>query len=167
VDCRNAVFIMTSNIGSRHLIEGITDGEIPESVRESVLSDLRAHFRPEFLNRIDDTVLFRPLGLEQIAQIVELLLTSLNKRLADRRIVITLDDKAREWVAERGYDPVYGARPLRRFLQKEIETPLAKALLRGEVRDGQFVTFTRAGDALKLVAPETAPTPSKAGKAKK
>jgi ATP-dependent Clp protease ATP-binding subunit ClpB len=158
---------MTSNIGSRHLIEGITDGEIPESVRESVLSDLRAHFRPEFLNRIDDTVLFRPLGLEQIAQIVELLLTSLNKRLADRRIVIALDDKAREWVAERGYDPVYGARPLRRFLQKEIETPLAKALLRGEVRDGQLVTFARAGDALTLIAPATAPTPTKAGKAKK
>ena len=152
VDCRNAVFIMTSNIGSRFLVDGVTSDTIPESVRESVLAELRGHFRPEFLNRIDDTILFKPLGLGEINKIVDLLLQQINQRLAERRITVTLDTKAHEWVAERGYDPVYGARPLRRFLQKEIETPLAKALLKGEVRDGQTVRFLRDGDTLKLAA---------------
>ncbi len=152
VDCRNAVFIMTSNIGSRFLVDGVTNDTIPESVRESVLAELRGHFRPEFLNRIDDTILFKPLGLGEINKIVDLLLRQINQRLADRRISVALDAKAHEWVAERGYDPVYGARPLRRFLQKEIETPLAKALLKGEVRDGQTVRFLRDGDTLKLAA---------------
>ncbi|MDR2982490.1 MAG: AAA family ATPase, partial [Puniceicoccales bacterium] len=150
VDCRNSIFIMTSNIGSRYLVDGVSGTEIPEGVRESVLTELRGHFRPEFLNRIDDIVLFKPLGLEEINQIVDLLLVQINKRLVERRVTVSLDKSAREWVAERGYDPVYGARPLRRFLQKEIETPLAKALLRGEILDGQTVSFKRDGEALKL-----------------
>ncbi|MDR1818389.1 MAG: AAA family ATPase [Puniceicoccales bacterium] len=187
VDCRNAVFIMTSNIGSRFLTEwqatgnadnatgnagsnGKTTGktagsnagsagsktaaaEIPAAVRDSVLGELRAHFRPEFLNRIDDIVLFRPLGPAEIARIVDLLLGSLNARIADRRLRVTLDPDAKSWLAENGYDPVYGARPLRRFLQKEIETPLAKAILRGDIADGQTARFsltttgTTGGDA--------------------
>ena len=153
VDCRNAVFIMTSNIGSRHLVdaEPTAGGDIPDGAREAVMADLRGHFRPEFLNRIDDIVLFKPLGLEEINRIVDLMLTGLNKRLADRRITVELDKKARAWVAERGYDPVYGARPLRRFLQKHLETPLAKSLLSGEITDGATVAFTVDGDALKPV----------------
>ena len=148
VDCRNAVFILTSNIGSRFLVEGVKNDEIPDAVREQVMAELRAGFRPEFLNRIDDIVLFKPLGLKQISAIVDLLLASLNKRLEERRITVTLDTSAHEWVAEHGYDPVYGARPLRRFIQKEIETPLAKEIIEGKVADGNTVKFTKPkGDA--------------------
>lgn len=143
VDCRNSVFILTSNIGSRHLTEGIENGEIAPAARERVMSELRACFRPEFLNRIDDIVLFKPLGAEQIAAITDLLLASLNRRLAERRITVVLDKSAHAWVAENGVDPVYGARPLRRFIQKEIETPLAKAIVGGNVADGQTVTFSK------------------------
>ena len=148
VDCRNAVFILTSNIGSRFLVEGVTGDEIPDKVREQVMAELRAGFRPEFLNRIDDIVLFRPLGLEQISAIVDLLVVSLNRRLEDHRMTVTLDKSAHEWIAENGYDPVYGARPLRRFIQKEIETPLAKEIIEGKVADGNTVKFTKPeGDA--------------------
>lgn len=143
VDCRNAVFILTSNIGSRHLTEGIENGEIKPAARERVMSELRACFRPEFLNRIDDIVLFKPLGAEQIAAITDLLIASLNRRLAEHRITVALDKSAHAWVAENGVDPVYGARPLRRFIQKEIETPLAKAIVGGNVCDGQTVTFSK------------------------
>src|SRR5690606_323449 len=129
VDFKNTVIIMTSNIGSRYLTEGVSGSQIPESVRESVLSELRQGFRPEFLNRIDDVILFKPLTLEEITKIVDLLLGDLNKRLADRRILIEFDDAARTWIGEKGYDPVYGARPLRRFLQKQVETKLARGIL--------------------------------------
>ncbi len=148
VDCRNAVFILTSNIGSRFLVEGVTGDEIPDKVREQVMAELRAGFRPEFLNRIDDIVLFRPLGLKQISAIVDLLVASLNRRLEEHRITVTLDKSAHEWIAENGYDPVYGARPLRRFIQKEIETPLAKEIIEGKVADGNTVKFSKPeGDA--------------------
>ena len=148
VDCRNAVFILTSNIGSRFLVEGVTGEEIPDKVREQVMAELRAGFRPEFLNRIDDIVLFRPLGPKQISAIVDLLVASLNRRLEDHRITVTLDKSAHAWIAENGYDPVYGARPLRRFIQKEIETPLAKEIIEGKVADGDTVKFTKpAGGA--------------------
>ncbi len=141
VDFKNTVIIMTSNVGSRFLLDGVTGGEIPESVRESVMTELRGAFRPEFLNRIDDTILFKPLSLDEIAKIVDLLLADLNKRLADRRVKVVFDDAAKKWAAEKGYDPVYGARPLRRFLQKQVETRLARALIGGEVKDGQEVKF--------------------------
>ncbi|HLS28916.1 MAG TPA: ATP-dependent chaperone ClpB [Opitutales bacterium] len=151
IDFKNTVIIMTSNIGSRYLIEGagITE-EIPESVRESVFTELRKAFRPEFLNRIDDTILFKPLGLGAIRKIVDLLLVDLNQRLADRQIEIELTDEASEWVAEKGFDPVYGARPLRRFLQKQIETKLARALIAGEVNDNERVTFDVEADDLVM-----------------
>jgi ATP-dependent Clp protease ATP-binding subunit ClpB len=150
VDFKNTILIMTSNIGSRFLLEGVTGDVIPESVRESVLSELRQTFRPEFLNRIDETVLFKPLTLEEIGQIVDLLLADLNRRLADRRVTVALDAKAKEWAAEKGYDPVFGARPLKRFLQKQIETRMARALISGDIADGRDVKFTVKDDALVM-----------------
>jgi ATP-dependent Clp protease ATP-binding subunit ClpB len=148
VDFKNTVIIMTSNIGSRFLIEGVTGDEIPESVRESVFAELRRSFRPEFLNRIDDLILFKPLSLEEIGAIVDLLLRDLNRRLADRRIEVELDDPAKKWVAERGYDPVYGARPLKRFLQKQLETRLARAIISGGIQEGSRVRFRVENAAL-------------------
>ncbi len=109
VDFKNTIIIMTSNIGSQYLLEGVIGGEIPESVENSVLSELRGHFRPEFLNRVDETIIFKPLSLEEIEQIVTLLLADLNKTLADRRISVVLERNAIEWIAEKGFDPVYGS----------------------------------------------------------
>ena len=150
VDFKNTIIIMTSNLGSRHLLEGVTGDVIPESVRESVLMELRKAFRPEFLNRIDETILFKPLTLEEITIIVDLLLADLNKRLADRRVTVVLDKVAKDWAAEKGYDPVFGARPLKRFLQRHIETKLARALISGAVAEGGTVKFTVKGDELVM-----------------
>jgi ATP-dependent Clp protease ATP-binding subunit ClpB len=150
VDFKNTVIIMTSNIGSRLLLEGVSGDSIPDGVREGVLAELRRSFRPEFLNRIDETILFKPLTLEEITIIVDLLLADLNKRLADRRVTVVLDPKAKEWAAEKGYDPVFGARPLKRFLQRQIETKLARALISGEVGEDVTVTFRVKGDELVL-----------------
>ena len=150
VDFKNTVIIMTSNLGSRHLLEGVTGTVIPENVRESVMADLRAAFRPEFLNRIDETVLFKPLSLEEIEQIVDLLIADVNRRLADKRVKVVLEAKAKEWVAEKGYDPVFGARPLKRFLQRHLETRLARALIAGEVTEDSTVTFRVKGGELVL-----------------
>jgi ATP-dependent Clp protease ATP-binding subunit ClpB len=151
VDFKNTVIILTSNIGSRFLLEGVNGDSIPESVRESVMAELRHTFRPEFLNRIDETVLFKPLTLEEITRIVDLLLADLNRRLAERRVTVKLDKKARDWAAEKGYDPVFGARPLKRFLQRQIETKLARALISGTVAEGAEVVFNVQGDELVLV----------------
>jgi ATP-dependent Clp protease ATP-binding subunit ClpB len=148
VDFKNTVVIMTSNLGSRFLLEGVTGESIPESVRESVMAELRRSFRPEFLNRIDETIMFKPLSLEEITAIVDLLLADLNRRLAERRVKVVLDRKAREWAAEKGYDPVFGARPLKRFLQRQLETKLARALISGEIGEDCTVTFRVKGDAL-------------------
>jgi len=147
VDCRNAIFILTSNIGSRHIAEHAGFG-LTESVREAVMTDLRGHFRPEFLNRIDEVVLFRPLGEEQVATIAGLLLEGLNARLAAKRIRLELTPEALAWIAARGFDIVYGARPLRRFLQRELETPLARDLLGGKIPDGSLVRVRRDQEAL-------------------
>nr|WP_255558822.1 ATP-dependent chaperone ClpB [Horticoccus luteus] len=151
VDFKNTIIIMTSNIGSRYLLEGVTGDTIPETVRESVMAELRKSFRPEFLNRIDETILFKPLTLEEITSIVDLLMADLNHRLAEQRVTVKLDAKAREWVAEKGYDPVFGARPLKRFLQRHIETKLARALIGGTVGEGWEVTFTVENDQLTPV----------------
>ena len=153
VDFKNTVIIMTSNLGSRFLLEGVTGDTIPESVRESVMMELRKAFRPEFLNRIDETILFKPLTLEEITSIVDLLLADLNQRLADRRVTVVLDQKAKDWAAEKGYDPVFGARPLKRFLQRHIETQLARGLIAGEVEEGSTVTFVVKDDGLTRVQP--------------
>ena len=137
VDFKNTVIIMTSNIGSHYLVEGATDrGEIRKEIKEQVMRELRQHFRPEFLNRIDDIVFFKPLTLREVEQIVVLLTKDLTKRLADRRITVEITDEARKFIARSGYDPVYGARPLRRFIQKEIETRIGRAIMRGEVSEG-------------------------------
>ena len=143
VNFRNTVIIMTSNLGSLHLLEGITaSGEIPEDVRGRVMGDLRDHFRPEFLNRVDEIVLFKPLTLEEIERIVELQIADVRRRLEDRRLALELTEDARALIARLGYDPVYGARPLRRFIQREVETRIARALLSGEIRDGATIRLT-------------------------
>ena len=150
VDFKNVVVIMTSNVGSRYLQDNLINNEISESARESVLADLRDHFRPEFLNRIDDTVLFKPLSLEEITEIVDLLLNSLNKRLKDRKISVVFTDAAKKWIGEKGYDPTYGARPLKRFLQKQVETQLARALVAGEVNEGSEIAFSIKDEELVM-----------------
>ncbi|MGW3429297.1 AAA family ATPase, partial [Streptomyces melanosporofaciens] len=140
VDFRNTVIIMTSNIGSMHLLDGVTsDGELKPDARGLVMSELRGHFRPEFLNRVDDIVLFKPLGEPQIERIVELQFDELRKRLAERLIAVELTPAGREVIAHEGYDPVYGARPLRRFISHEVETLIGRALLRGDVEEGATV----------------------------
>jgi ATP-dependent Clp protease ATP-binding subunit ClpB len=149
VDFRNTLIIMTSNIGAEFLVNQ-PEGEDTGAVRDQVMGMVRTHFRPEFLNRIDETILFKPLTLEEIERIVSLLLADINQRLADRRVTVVLDDKAKEWVAEKGYDPVFGARPLKRFLQRHLETRLARALIAGEVAEDSTATFKVKDDALVL-----------------
>ncbi|QKV96413.1 ATP-dependent chaperone ClpB [Streptomyces sp. NA02950] len=140
VDFRNTVIIMTSNIGSEHLLDGVTSqGELKPDARSLVMSELRGHFRPEFLNRVDDIVLFKPLGEPQIERIVELQFDELRRRLGERRITVELTPAGREAIAHEGYDPVYGARPLRRLISHEVETLIGRALLRGDVQDGAVV----------------------------
>jgi len=140
VNFKNTVIIMTSNIGSHYLLEGVTShGEITEQARAAVLREMRQHFRPEFLNRVDDIVLFKPLTMDEIKRIVDLLTAELRKRLADRDMQLVLTDTAREFIARKGFDPVYGARPLRRFLQHELETRIGRALIAGDVMDGATI----------------------------
>ncbi len=140
VDFKNTVVILTSNVGSPHLLEGIdTEGNVRPGVRERVMGELRQHFRPEFLNRIDDVVLFTPLTRAEIERIVDLLLVDLRRRLEERGASLALTPEARAFVAREGYDPVYGARPLKRFLQREVETPLARKVLEGGVGEGSEV----------------------------
>ncbi len=140
VDFKNTVIIMTSNIGAHHLLEGITaDGDITDSARSAVMGEMRQHFRPEFLNRIDDVVLFKPLQRGEIKRIVELLTNELRERLSDRRIGLEISDEAANFIADSGYDPVYGARPLKRFLQRELETRIGRELIRGDIAEGASV----------------------------
>jgi ATP-dependent Clp protease ATP-binding subunit ClpB len=151
VDFKNTVIIMTSNIGSVHLLEGVmATGEITEAARAAVMRDLRTHFRPEFLNRVDDIVLFKPLRLEEIERIVDLLTEDLRRRLIDRGIRLELSEPAREFVAREGFDPVYGARPLKRFLQHELESRIARALVAGEVHDGSLLRVGMKGGQLAI-----------------
>ncbi|HEX9800452.1 MAG TPA: ATP-dependent chaperone ClpB [Thermoanaerobaculia bacterium] len=160
VDFKNTVVILTSNIGSPRLLDGIDErGEIRESAREAVLGELRAHFRPEFLNRLDDIVLFRPLKLEEIERIVDLLTADLRARLADRRVTLELTPEARTLVAREGFDPVYGARPLKRFLQRQLESRIGRALLAGEAAEGAVVAVgVRGGELAVVIRPRLAET---------
>ncbi|XOB98915.1 ATP-dependent chaperone ClpB [Deinococcota bacterium DY0809b] len=139
VDFRNTVIIMTSNMGSHLILDGIKEGLPYERIQERVFAVLQEHFRPEFLNRFDDIIVFKPLTQEQIIEIVEIQVAGLKKRLAERRITLELTEEAGRWLGERGYDPVFGARPLKRVIQKELETPLAKEILAGNVREGDTV----------------------------
>lgn len=151
VNFKNTVVIMTSNIGSQTLLDGISaEGVLRSGVRENVLGQLRQHFRPEFLNRVDDVVLFKPLRPAELKQIVDLLAASIQKRLALRQIKLVLTEDAKEFIATEGYDPHLGARPLRRYLQRELETQIARALIAGDVTDGATITVDAAGGALHL-----------------
>lgn len=142
VDFKNTVLIMTSNIGSQLLLEGVTsEGSIPEEVKEQVLSILRGNFKPEFLNRIDDTILFTPLSLTNVKGIIKKMTTQLTKRLEQQEIELFISDEAQTWIAESGYDPAYGARPLKRFITKEVETPLAKEIVSGRIMPKTRVTI--------------------------
>ena len=135
VDFKNTILIMTSNIGSQYLLDGIDEkGQIKPEAESSVMHDLRAHFRPEFLNRLDEIILFKPLTKGNIGGIIELLIADVNKRLADKELKIALTDEAKDFIIENGYDPVYGARPLKRYLQKNVETLAAKLILADGVR---------------------------------
>jgi ATP-dependent Clp protease ATP-binding subunit ClpB len=141
VDFRNTIVTMTSNIGSHRILEykGTYAGVGYERMKETVLEELRHHFRPEFLNRVDETIVFHALSEEHLKEIVEIQLGSLRRRLAERHIEVELSDAARTHLVRTGYDPNYGARPLKRAIQREIETPLARRILAGEIRDGQHV----------------------------
>jgi ATP-dependent Clp protease ATP-binding subunit ClpB len=161
VNFSNTVVIMTSNIGSLYLLEGINDrGEIGDEARELVMGELRSQFRPEFLNRVDEIVLFKPLALSEIERIVDLQFDHLRRRLADRLITIELTPAARELIARLGYDPVYGARPLRRYIQREVETRIARALISGEVADGALIAIDADGELLIVRWNEAAPEES-------
>jgi len=152
VDFRNTVVIMTSNIGSEYLMQGVTaDGEIKEDARQLVMGSLRNHFRPEFLNRVDEIVLFKPLTLAEIEEIVDLLLNDLRIRLLERRITLQITEPARRFIADQGFDPAYGARPLRRFIAREVETRVARALLRGDLPDGGVISVDVVDGELTVV----------------
>ncbi|MFF3665038.1 ATP-dependent chaperone ClpB [Microtetraspora malaysiensis] len=149
VDFRNTVIIMTSNIGSEYLLEGVTpSGEIKPEGRDQVMAALRRHFRPEFLNRVDDIVLFKPLTEAEIERIVDLMFGEIRARLAERRMTLEVSEEARRLIAKEGYDPVYGARPLRRFISREVETRIGRALIAGDVGDGATITVGVSGDEL-------------------
>jgi ATP-dependent Clp protease ATP-binding subunit ClpB len=147
VDFRNTLLILTSNLGSTYLVDPTLS---PEQKRDSVMGVVRQSFKPEFLNRLDEVVLFDALTRDDLAHIVDLQLALLEKRLAARRITITVTDDARAWLAETGYDPAYGARPLRRLIQTAIGDPLARMLISGEVTDGSQVGVDRSADGLVL-----------------
>jgi ATP-dependent Clp protease ATP-binding subunit ClpB len=157
VDFKNTIIIMTSNIGSRYLTENASGlvGEIAEDTRKAVMADLRAHFRPEFLNRVDEIVLFKPLTMAEITHIVDLQLNLLRSRLAERHIDLELTKAAKELLARRGYDPVYGARPLKRLIQRELETRLSRALLKGEITDHSRMEITAKQGELEFKSEPT------------
>ena len=148
VDFRNTLLILTSNLGSQFMADPLLDAQ---NKKDSVMAVVRQAFRPEFLNRLDDIVLFEPLSPEDLGKIVEIQIGKLNRRLAERRITLDVTEAARKWLGEVGFDPVYGARPLRRLVQNTIEDQLARALLAGEVHEGQTVTFDKVGDTIEMV----------------
>lgn len=151
VDFKNTIIILTSNIGSDLILEGITDtGEITNEVEEGVNNRLKMHFRPEFLNRLDDIVIYKPLMKEQIIQIVDLLVTDLNRRLADRQLSVKLTHKAKVYLAEQGFDPVFGARPLKRFLQRKVETLIGRMLIANDVEPFSTFVVDYDGQELKI-----------------
>jgi ATP-dependent Clp protease ATP-binding subunit ClpB len=149
VDFRNTLIIMTSNMGSEYLAN-LPDGDDVEKARPGVMEVVRQHFRPELLNRIDEIILFKRLGRGEMDGIVKIQLQRVERLLADRRMSIALDDAALHWLGERGYDPVYGARPLKRVIQKELIDPIARKLLAGELDDGAVIDVHNGGDRLEI-----------------
>ena len=149
VDFRNTLIVMTSNLGAEYLVAQ-AEGEDTDKVRDLVMADVRAHFRPEFLNRVDEIILFHRLKREHMGRIVDIQIERLQKLLEDRKIAITLDARAREWLAEKGYDPAYGARPLKRVIQKYVQDPLAELILSGRIKDGEKVKISAGRDGLSF-----------------
>jgi ATP-dependent Clp protease ATP-binding subunit ClpB len=141
VDFRNTLIVMTSNLGAEYLVAQ-PEGQDTEAVRDSVMAEVRARFRPEFLNRVDEIILFHRLKREHMGHIVDIQMERLAKLLDDRKITLVLEPKARDWLAERGYDPAYGARPLKRAIQKSVQDPLAELILAGKVKDGEKVAIS-------------------------
>ena len=149
VDFKNTIIILTSNLGSQYLLEGIDmEGNITDSAKEAVMGELHRAFRPEFLNRLDETILFKPLTKDNLTGIIDIMVEGLKKRLADRSLKLCITDKAKELIIERGYDPLYGARPLRRYLQSSVETLLARAILAGDIAAGSTLTVDVENDEL-------------------
>ena len=147
VDFRNTLIIMTSNLGADYLVNQ-PEGQDTDAVRDQVMAVVRASFRPEFLNRVDEIILFHRLRREHMGWIVDIQLARLSKLLEDRKITIVLEPKAREWLAEKGYDPAYGARPLKRAIQKAVQDPLAELILSGKIKDGEKVTVSAGRQGL-------------------
>jgi ATP-dependent Clp protease ATP-binding subunit ClpB len=147
VDFRNTLIIMTSNLGAEYLVNQ-PEGEDTNAVREQVMGMVRSHFRPEFLNRIDEIILFHRLQKSEMGRIVEIQFGRLQRLVEDRKIELLLDDKARDWLAEKGWDPAYGARPLKRVIQRNVQDPLAEMILAGKVRDGSQVKISADANGL-------------------
>ena len=147
VDFRNTLIVMTSNLGAEYLVQ-LGENEDTDKVRDLVMAEVRAHFRPEFLNRVDEIILFHRLKREHMGRIVDIQMLRLQKLLEDRKIVLTLEPKAREWLADKGYDPAYGARPLKRVIQKSVQDPLAELILSGKIKDGEKVTISAGKQGL-------------------
>jgi ATP-dependent Clp protease ATP-binding subunit ClpB len=151
VDFKNTVLIMTSNLGAPLLLDGLDqEGNLTPEVQDAVMRELRATFRPEFLNRLDETVLFKPLQKEELMSILDLMLRSIEDRLSEKQVTMALTDEAKELLLREGYDPAFGARPLRRYLQRTLETLLARAIISGEVQDGDHVTIEVKEGSLSL-----------------
>jgi len=177
VDFKNTILIMTSNIGAQYMLAGITpQGTFAPGVEDQVMEALRGHFRPEFLNRVDETVLFKPLLQAQLMGIIELLAGNLRERLADRKMGLSITDAAKTFIAEAAYDPIYGARPLRRYLQTHLETPLAREIISGrlmdgsevvvDAQDGRIVFGTKDEDGNAIFDAEVTPEPTVAAQRK-
>ena len=150
VDFKNTILIMTSNIGSSYLLDGIDEnGEISTDSEKMVMNELRAHFRPEFLNRLDEIIMFKPLTKQNVHAIIDLLIADVNRRLEDKELSIELTDAAKDFVVEGGYEPMYGARPLKRYLQKYVETLAAKLILEGNVGRGDIIVIDVSDGNLK------------------
>ena len=149
VDFKNTLIILTSNIGAEYLVAQ-KEGEDSDAVRDEVMAEVKARFRPEFLNRLDEIILFHRLQRDQMGKIVDIQLERLRKLLVDRKITIELDDAARTWLANRGYDPAYGARPLKRVIQKNVQDPLAEQILAGGVKDGDTIKVSVRDGALTI-----------------
>ena len=148
VDFKNTIIILTSNLGAAELLSSIEkDGNISPECEEAVMNELKSAFRPEFLNRLDEIIMFRPLGKDTITNIITLLMKELNERLVDKEIKVRLSDDAKNFIAEAGYDPVYGARPLKRYLQKTVETIVAKMILEDKVKPQDVITIDVSGEA--------------------
>jgi ATP-dependent Clp protease ATP-binding subunit ClpB len=147
VDFRNTLIIMTSNLGSEYLVNQ-PEGEDSEAVREQVMAVVRSHFRPEFLNRVDDIILFHRLRRDQMAAIVDIQMKRLQQLLAERKLAVELDDKAKDWLGTKGYDAAYGARPLKRVIQKYVQDPLAELILQNKIHEGDTIKISAGPDGL-------------------